>query len=194
MVVGFLADGVSSRSSSGSDGSNICARRASAERAANILGVSAVSFGDLPDNSMDTLPLLHIAQEVDALFQRFKPTTVYTHFSGDLNIDHRLTHEAVLIASRPQPSSSVTTVLTFETASSTEWRSPSASAAFRPDWFVDIEETLSQKLEALGAYAEELRKWPHSRSLEAVEHLARWRGATVGRPAAEGFVLALHIR
>ena len=42
---------------------------------------------------------------------------------------------------------------------------------------------------ALEAYAEELRAWPHPRSLQGVDHLAHWRGATVGVDAAEAFML-----
>jgi hypothetical protein len=38
-----------------------------------------------------------------------------------------------------------------------------------------------------------MRDWPHSRSLEAVEHLARWRGAQVGVQAAEAFCLLRHL-
>ncbi|WP_242513457.1 DegT/DnrJ/EryC1/StrS family aminotransferase [Halochromatium salexigens] len=47
---------------------------------------------------------------------------------------------------------------------------------------------------ALDAYAEELRDWPHPRSRQGVEHLARWRGATVGCVAAEAFVLARQLQ
>ena len=150
-------------------------------------------FGDLPDNRLDTLPLLTLAQTVEAVIDDVAPTTIYTHFAHDLNVDHRLVHEAVMTACRPQPGSGVKTVLTFETPSSTEWRSPQAATAFMPNWFIDITETIDKKLEALDAYAEEMRPWPHARSREAVEHLARWRGASIGRQAAEAFVLARHI-
>ncbi len=34
-----------------------------------------------------------------------------------------------------------------------------------------------------------MRPSPHARSLEALEHLARWRGAQVGVEAAEAFCL-----
>jgi LmbE family N-acetylglucosaminyl deacetylase len=54
---------------------------------------------------------------------------------------------------------------------------------------VDISDTFAAKRAALEAYHEEMRPWPHPRSLEAVEHLARWRGATVGCEAAEAFVV-----
>jgi hypothetical protein len=41
----------------------------------------------------------------------------------------------------------------------------------------------------LEAYADEMRPWPHARSISALEHLARWRGAQVGVEAAEAFGL-----
>jgi len=110
--------------------------------------------------------------------------------TGDLASVHWASRVAAV---RPQPGSRVATVLTFETASSTEWRTPRAATAFAPDWFVDITDTLNLKLQALDAYAEEMRPWPHPRSREAVGHLAHWRGSTVGRAAAEAFVLARHI-
>jgi hypothetical protein len=37
-----------------------------------------------------------------------------------------------------------------------------------------------------------MRPYPHARSIKAVEHLARWRGASVGVEAAEGFMLGRH--
>ena len=193
VAVCFLSDGVTSRESEADHAPELHLRRAAALEAAGILGVSEVRFGDLPDNRMDSLDLLTIARAVEVHIREFAPAIIYTHFAGDLNVDHRLTHEAVMTACRPQPTSGVVTVLQFETTSSTEWRAPSASFAFQPDWFVDIDATLDTKLEALDAYAEELRAWPHARSREALEHLARWRGATIGRAAAEAFVLARHI-
>jgi len=85
-------------------------------------------------------------------------------------------------------------LLFFEVASSTEWRPPGSAEAFQPNWFENINDTLDRKLEALSAYASELRDYPHPRSLRAVEALARWRGATVGVEAAEAFVLGRIIR
>lgn len=193
VAVCFLSDGVTSRGSEADHAPELQRRRAAAIEAAGILGVSQVRFGALPDNCMDSIDLLTIARAVEAHIREFGPAIIYTHFAGDLNVDHRLTHEAVLTACRPQPPSGVVTVLQFETTSSTEWRAPSASFAFQPDWFVDIDETLDTKLKALDAYAEEMRPWPHARSRKALEHLARWRGATIGRAAAEAFVLARHI-
>ena len=193
VVVVFIADGVTSRAPDEDRSAELERRQEAARAAAAILGVRDVRFGDLPDNRLDTVPLLSVAQAVEAVVRDVGPTTIYTHFAHDLNVDHRLVHEAVITAVRPQPGAAVTTVLTFETPSSTEWRAPGAGTPFAPDWFVDITDTLDLKLRALDAYAEEMRPWPHPRSREAITHLAHWRGSTVGRIAAEAFVLARHI-
>lgn len=188
--VAFLADGVFSRAGEPTvDQLELSARRAAAQRACEILGVKSVSFGDFPDNRMDTIPLLDITQAVEALISGHQPEMVFTHHAGDVNIDHRRLHEAVVTASRPQLGHPVKTLLCFEVPSSTEWQLPGSAPAFTPNWFVDISATLVLKLAALEAYADELRAWPHPRSLQGVEHLAHWRGATVGVDAAEAFIL-----
>ena len=117
-----------------------------------------------------------------------------THFAKDLNIDHRVTHEAVITACRPQPGQSVERMLSFEVPSSTEWQSPGVEYPFVPNWFEEISGTLALKMKALKAYKSEMRQWPHVRSLQAVEHLARWRGASVGVEAAEAFMLIRNVR
>lgn len=194
--VAFLADGVSARSSREAvellpeQGHKLDARRAAAHQAGDVLGAATVSFDDLPDNRLDSIPLLEITQRVEVLIARHRPTMVLTHHAGDLNIDHRRVHQAVVTACRPQRGHPVRTLLTFEVPSSTEWQPPASGAVFAPNWFVDISETLDRKLKALDAYAAELRDWPHPRSRQGVEHLARWRGATVGCEAAEAFMLA----
>lgn len=188
--VAFLADGVFSRyGTRESQQQNLVFRRIVAKKACDILGVNSASFGDFPDNRMDTVPLIEIVQVVEALVAKHQPDTVFTHHAGDVNIDHRRMHEATVIACRPQKGHPVKTLLCYEVPSSTEWQLPGSAPSFIPNWFVDISSTLNRKLAALEAYSEELRPWPHPRSRMGVEHLARWRGATVGVDAAEAFVL-----
>lgn len=188
--VAFLADGVFSRAGEQTARQlELTSRRAAAQKACEILGVKSVSFGDFPDNRMDTIPLLDITQAVETCIAKYQPEMVFTHHAGDVNIDHRRLHEAVVTACRPQHGHPVKTLLCFEVPSSTEWQLPGSAPAFTPNWFVDISATLVRKLAALEVYAEELRAWPHPRSRQGVEHLARWRGATVGVDAAEAFML-----
>ena len=192
--VAFLADGVSSRNESRSiNKRKLALRRRAARTACRLLGAKSVSFGDYSDNSMDSMPLLKVIKRVESLITEFAPRIILTHHVGDLNVDHQVVHRAVITACRPQGSNPVKSIRCFEVVSSTEWQTPTCGQPFAPDWFVDISETLKNKLAAFEAYADELREWPHPRSLNGVEALARWRGATIGAKAAEAYVLARHI-
>ena len=180
----FVADGVSARGQSHLD-TGLGARRAAAERTMEILGAKAPVFLDYPDNRLDTVSLLDIAISIEDRMRDLKPRCVYTHHHGDLNVDHRIVHQAVLTACRPLPGSTVSAIYGFETLSSTEWEAGGPS--FDPRRWVDIEQTLERKIAALEAYREEMRPFPHARSIENVRALAMYRGATVGRAAAEAF-------
>ena len=188
----FFTDGVSARDEMVSSNESI-ERRAAAKTAMKILGAKSVTFGAYPDNRMDSVDLLDIVQFVELQIHDYAPQMILTHHAGDLNIDHRLVHQATITACRPQPNHCVKTILFFEVPSSTEWQTPGSAPGFSPNWFVDISDYLEIRTRALEAYADEMRSWPHSRSLQAINHLARWRGATVGVDAAEAFMLGRNI-
>lgn len=192
----LLADGENSRAAA--DGSGVAAgavaaRHAAAEQACRILGCASVESLALPDNRMDELVLLDVVKEIEARIARHAPTTLLTHHGGDVNVDHRVVHQAVIVACRPVPGHLVKELLFFEVPSSTEWSPPGSGDSFAPNYFVDISATLDRKMVALDIYASELRDFPHPRSRPAIEALARWRGATVGVAAAEAFVLGRKI-
>ena len=187
----FMTDGEASR---GERSEQAYVRAMASQAACACLGVATPTNLDFPDNAMDTVPLLSIAKSIAAALKDFEPDIVYTHHAQDLNVDHRLTHEAVMTVLRPQPDLKNSTILAFETVSSTEWRSQTSGTAFIPNWYQDISEYLDRKLEALVIYEMEMRAWPHARSLKAVEHLARWRGASIGRQAAEAFQLVRSVK
>ncbi|MDH4033934.1 MAG: PIG-L family deacetylase, partial [candidate division Zixibacteria bacterium] len=113
-----------------------------ARQANKILGVTDVELYDFPDNRMDSVPRLDIVKQVENLVDRFRPNILYTHHSGDVNIDHRCIHEAVVTACRPMPGNhQVDTLLFFEVASSTEWQTAGSAPPFHPNWYLDISET-----------------------------------------------------
>jgi N-acetylglucosamine malate deacetylase 1 len=187
--VAFLADGITARPLP-DHAAELAKRRDMALNACQIMGCYQPVFFDYPDNRLDTVALLDLVQTVESLIERFNPQTVITHHHGDLNIDHQRVHQAVMTACRPLPDASVRRIWCFEVPSSTEWQTPLSKHAFQPSLFVDISDTLAIKMKALQSYGGEMRPWPHSRAMGAVEHLARWRGASVGVDAAEAFMVA----
>jgi LmbE family N-acetylglucosaminyl deacetylase len=179
----ILADGESSRPEPG----KITKRAACADQARKILGLQSYTLLKFPDNQMDKQPLLEVVREIEKVIGQLNPTIVYTHHTGDLNIDHQITCRAVMTACRPLPESSVNAIYTFETVSSTEWNISHNSDFFSPNHAVDISNTLQKKLNALRCYDHEMRPFPHARSYESVELLAKLRGAQYGLLAVETF-------
>jgi len=161
----------------------------SAKVAGSILGAVGVELLALPDNRLDSIDRLDLIKQIEQRIDRHQSQVVYVHHAGDVNVDHRRLHEAVVTACRPTPGHPVRRLLSFEVASSSEWQPPGSAPPFQANWFVDISAQWQRKREALLAYASEMRPWPHSRSLKALEHLAHWRGAQVGVEAAEAFCL-----
>lgn len=187
--IAFLTDGVGARS----DDQDAASRRAAAAaRAASLLGAHAPRFLGFPDNRLDSVALLDVIKSIKSVVAGVAPHTIYTHHAGDLNIDHVICHRAVMTACRALPISSVRRILAMEIPSSTEW-ALEAAGAFTPNYFVEISATRTAKQRAVAAYAEEMRDFPHPRSVEAIAALEHWRGASAGLPCAEAFMMLRHI-
>jgi LmbE family N-acetylglucosaminyl deacetylase len=180
----FVADGETSRIGSSPD----LRRHEPAQEACKILGARPPTFFDFPDQRLDSMPLLDIVQRIESIITSLRPTVVYTHHGGDLNVDHRIVHQAAVTALRPLPGSTYRAIFAFEVASSTEWATSAVGEPFRPNHFVDISAFLDTKMKALQAYDGEMRAFPHARSYAAVKSLATVRGANSGLEAAEAFV------
>lgn len=185
----ILAQGIAARGEEEGDSLNkkIETLRANAKAAANIAGYHEIMFGDFPDNRMDSVDLLDITSVVERYIKDYEPQIILTHHHGDLNVDHRLSYQAVITACRPLQGCSVKEIYTYETPSSTEWNFPYYKNKFSPNFFVDITDTLQAKLDAVCCYATETRRAPHPRSSEALKAIAvRW-GSVVGLDYAEAF-------
>ncbi|MEM7287723.1 MAG: PIG-L deacetylase family protein [Actinomycetota bacterium] len=154
------------------------------ERARDVLGVERVIALGLPDQRLDTLSLVEIITPLEEAIDELRPHVVYCHHGGDINRDHQLLFEALLVATRPNRDH-IETVLAFDTASSTEWGYP---RTFVPDTWVDIASTLETKLDAMAQYERELRDFPHPRSLRGLRSKAEAWGTQACMEAAEVFM------
>ena len=188
----IMAEGITSRDDQREEKSREAALnrlKDVALKANNSIGVQHLTFLGLPDNRMDEIALLDIVKPLERIIKEYSPDIVYTHHVGDLNIDHRITHQAVITSLRPIPQANKSIILTFEVPSSTEWQTIDSSSPFTPNMYVDINTELTQKLSALKIYESEMREWPHARSIRGIEALARWRGCSAGLEAAEAFFI-----
>lgn len=156
------------------------------KEAADILGAVCVEFADYPDNAMDTLPMLEVVKTVEGFLYKTEPDIIFTHHSGDINIDHDITQRAVLTAARMLPNTKPIEILACEVLSSTEFGP--VDKRLKPHCYIRVsDDDLQTALDALGCYKGEIRSWPHPRSKEALMHQLRLRGAECGWGAAEVF-------
>jgi LmbE family N-acetylglucosaminyl deacetylase len=108
---------------------------------------------------------------------------IFTHWSGDLNVDHRRVNEAVHLAYRPNKGYAETELLEFPTPSSTEY----SPTTFVPDTWVSIGSFLEFKQRAMSEYTQELQPTLLPRNPVSLEVIARYHGMQVGIPYAEVF-------
>lgn len=181
----FMTNGVSSR---GRDKKQILRRRNASINLFKYLSLPVPKNLNLPDNEMDKISLLKIVKKVEQKIRDYKPDTIITHYSHCLNVDHKITYEAVITACRPVNKLSVKKILSFEIPSSTDWALYKGKN-FQPNYFIDISKHLKEKINLIKFYKEELRNYPHSRSITAIKALASVRGVSCGVKYAEGFYL-----
>jgi len=163
-------------------------------RSAQLLGAQEPFFFNLPDNRFDSVPILEIIKYIEELVDKLKPKVIFTQHGGDLNIDHAITFRATLTACRPVEGCSVKDIYAYEVPSSTEWSFQQFQPVFRPNMFVDITTYIETKIQAMQYYQSESCPFPHPRSPEALQALARCRGSVVGYGEAEAFELIRSMR
>jgi N-acetylglucosamine malate deacetylase 1 len=78
----------------------------------------------------------------------------------------------------------------METLSATDWSYPGLGENFVPDCFYQVGNTIEQKINALHAYRNVMRDFPHPRSEEIVKSLAAYRGGQSKMRYAEAFQTA----
>ena len=192
----LLGEGITSRREE--DGvaptAELISLKQNAIEAATIIGIEKTYFFDFPDNKFDTVPMLRIIKAVESVKAEVQPEVIYTHHRNDLNIDHRITFDAVLTAFRPLAGEAARRILSFSVPSSTEWYAPAGETAFTPNVFVDVSATFGKKIDAMKAYKGEIREYPHPRSPKALETIAKTWGLAVGMDRVEPFVLVRELR
>lgn len=163
-------------------------------KAHQLLGIKETFFLKFPTVQMETVPRYELNGKINNLVRRISPEIVYIPHFGDMQKDHQIVSEAVMVAVRPKHENIVRYVYSYETLSETEWNIPHSSNCFIPNTFVDISEYLKKKMAAMECFVSQVGKYPDPRSIEAVEALARLRGTTMGVEAAEAFALVREYR
>lgn len=163
-------------------------------RAHKLLGIKKAFFLEFPAVMLENIERYILNDSIMKVLQEINPDEVYIPHIGDMQKDHQIVNEAVMVAVRPKYRHKVRAVYAYETLSETEWNIPNTVNAFIPTVYQDISGFLEKKKQALACFETQISDFPDPRSLEAVEALAKYRGSTVEVAAAEAFVLIREIR
>tara|TARA_Y200000002_G_C22572199_1_gene617140 strand:- start:161 stop:850 length:690 start_codon:yes stop_codon:yes gene_type:complete len=187
----FLAEGVTSRYAKEEINSKKVIKK-SQERNNNALDAlmklglnkKQIFFSNNPCCRLDNLNQLELVKIIEKHLNDFKPNEIYTHWHSDANIDHRITYEATITATRPVYKFNIELIACYEVLSSTEWN---FKKSFNPNLFINIDDHIENKITAIKLYKNEIKSYPHSRSLKSIRSLASFRGVQSGFKNAEAF-------
>ena len=159
-------------------------KHSATEEAASILGVESVISVGLPDQHLDTLPIVDVITPIEKAVREFQPNIIYVHCGKDINKDHQIVFEAALVALRPK-NEFIEEIYSFYTVGATEWGYP---RSFCPDTWIGFDDSImEQKLRAFSCYETELCDYPHPRSIQGVKNLAAMMGNQCCMAYAEAF-------
>lgn len=168
--------------------------RKECREADHLLGVEETFFLDFPAVRLEEVPRYKLNEGLMQAVQRVKPDEVYIPHRGDMQLDHKMIVDAVMVALRPKYNHVVKRIYAYETLSETGWDIPNTVNEFIPTVYEDISENLKKKLDAMSLFQSQIEEFPAARSLEAIEALAKFRGAVVNLRAAEAFALIREIK
>lgn len=163
-------------------------RRQEIERVRETMQFDEVHELKYPTTKLDQVPMGDLVSAIGDVFRAFEPSEVFVPHFGDVHSDHDAVFTAAASCVKWFRYPSVKRALAYETLSETDFGLRRASA-FRPNVFVDIGPYVERKLEAMSIYASELSDFPFPRSIDAMQALAKIRGAASGYSAAEAFEL-----
>ena len=137
---------------------------------------------------LESYPRKEINQAIHDVASSCQAEEIYIPHWGDMQKDHSIVTEACMVAFRAKYGLPIRRIYAYETLSETGLHYPSPEKTFVPNVYVDISDYLEKKKVAIGMYKSQMGSFPDLRSVEAVEALAKIRGATVNVSAAEAFV------
>ncbi len=143
------------------------------KEAAAILGVSDLNVLDFDTKevpySKDSVEVL------DKIFSEFKPDLILTHWPFDTHQDHRNVSLATVSAAR-----NFNSILFYEPFPP----SGRSYVAFKPQVYIDISSTISQKTKSIRAHKSQLKKYGDE-WIKAIEGRAKMRGLECNYEFAE---------
>lgn len=161
-------------------------RQSEIEQVSKLYDLDQVYKFNYPTATLDSSSILKLIPDFSNIFNAFKPNVIYLPNGSDIHSDHRIVFESAMSCTKSFRYPFIEEILMYETISETEF---APNNNFQPNYFINISDYFSKKLEIMQIYSTELQEHPMPRSLKNIEALATFRGAAIGKNYAESFKL-----
>ena len=138
------------------------------------------------NRDLDAEPLHSLIEIIESTsnvsLEKISPTivaipTIFSHHQ-----DHVHVHNACIAALRPISTPVSSVVLSYEAPEHSRW---SSSGVFEPNFFVEIDDVIENKIVAFSKYNSQVR--PGGRDADSIRSQAKYRGQEVGKNLCEAF-------
>ena len=138
------------------------------------------------NRDLDAEPLHSLIEVIESTsnvsLEKISPTivaipTIFSHHQ-----DHVHVHNACIAALRPISTPVSSVVLSYEAPEHSRW---SSSGVFEPNFFVEIDDVIENKIVAFSKYSSQVR--PGGRDADSIRSQAKYRGQEVGKNLCEAF-------
>lgn len=155
------------------------------------LGINTYEVLDYQPQTINECNVGGIAEKIREFILKHNPDGVFTHTQYDISVDHRIVHEATMVACRPIGDLCVD-IYTFETCGSSNWVN-NTNGHFKPNMYVALNsDEVRCKIKLIKQlYTTQRKEYPHPRSPEAILVNMRNRGIECQEQNAEAFEIIL---
>ena len=138
------------------------------------------------NRDLDAKPLHSLIEIIESTsnvsLEKISPTivaipTIFSHHQ-----DHVHVHNACIAALRPISTPVSSVVLSYEAPEHSRW---SSSGVFEPNFFVEIDDVIENKIMAFSKYSSQIRLG--GRDADSIRNQAKYRGQEVGKNLCEAF-------
>ena len=144
--------------------------------ALNTLGITDITILDFPTKDIPFRS--DVVNAIDVFMSDYDPDIIFTHHPFDTHQAHEGVAKATIAAARRK-----NTVFFYEPIQP----SGRSYVAFKPVLYVDIEDTIEQKIESLKCHTSEYNKFGGEDWVEGVKCRCGFRGYEIGKKFAEAF-------
>lgn len=140
---------------------------------------------ELEPAGLDKYEKRYLVQEIGKVFQNVRPNIIIVPNFTDAHSDHKIVFDTVWACTKAFRYPFIESIMCMQIISETDYSIP--DEGFVPNYFVNIEAELEQKINILNVYKSEMMDMPFPRNSEVVKALAIVNGATSFCRAAEAF-------